>query len=141
MPIDLSKVTVFLVLCMHLMYVFLLMSSPTGQYSQAYLKQRQDSQPVKIHCLYHTCMLSYTWSTTLPLRAAALMQATSQANSQVSLPVQVLFMCTANVLDTIPGPLLDRMEVSGAPHVWVAVQHLSSAWHGPVVEGPDCIEC
>lgn len=24
---------------------------------------------------------------------------------------KILFMCTANVLDTIPGPLLDRMEI------------------------------
>jgi len=27
----------------------------------------------------------------------------------------VLFMCTANVLDSIPGPLLDRMEVPPPP--------------------------
>ena len=25
--------------------------------------------------------------------------------------VQVLFICTANVIDTIPGPLQDRMEI------------------------------
>ena len=25
--------------------------------------------------------------------------------------MQILFLCTANVADTIPGPLLDRMEV------------------------------
>ena len=25
--------------------------------------------------------------------------------------LQVLFLCTANVTDTIPGPLLDRMEI------------------------------
>ena len=30
---------------------------------------------------------------------------------------KVLFMCTANVLDTIPGPLRDRMEVRATPRV------------------------
>ena len=28
---------------------------------------------------------------------------------------KVLFMCTANVLDPIPQPLLDRMEVRAGP--------------------------
>lgn len=27
------------------------------------------------------------------------------------MPLQVLFVCTANVVDMIPSPLLDRMEV------------------------------
>lgn len=29
----------------------------------------------------------------------------------VSPPVKVLFICTANVIDTIPEPLRDRMEM------------------------------
>ena len=36
----------------------------------------------------------------------------SSLPSLLPLPIsQVLFICTANVVDTIPGPLQDRMEV------------------------------
>ena len=41
---------------------------------------------------------------------------------------RVLFMCTANVLDSIPGPLLDRMEVRApgpftTPQAKIYVEH------------------
>lgn len=29
----------------------------------------------------------------------------------LSVPIKVLFICTANVIDTIPEPLRDRMEM------------------------------
>src|SRR5437667_8039134 len=60
---------------------------------------------------------------------------------------KVLFICTANVLDTIPPPLLDRMEVmelggySEADKVEIAVRHLipkQTEEHG--VKWPEQIE-
>jgi ATP-dependent Lon protease len=60
---------------------------------------------------------------------------------------KVLFICTANVLDTIPPPLLDRMEVmelqgySEADKVEIAFRHLvpkQTEEHG--VKSPDQIE-
>ena len=60
---------------------------------------------------------------------------------------KVLFICTANVLDTIPPPLLDRMEVmelqgySEAEKVEIAFRHLvpkQTQEHG--VHSPDQIE-
>jgi ATP-dependent Lon protease len=60
---------------------------------------------------------------------------------------KVLFICTANVLDTIPPPLLDRMEVmelqgySEAEKVEIAFRHLvpkQTQEHG--VQSPDQIE-
>jgi ATP-dependent Lon protease len=60
---------------------------------------------------------------------------------------KVLFICTANVLDTVPPPLLDRMEVlelqgySEEEKIQIAVRHLISKQtdeHG--IKAPDQIE-
>lgn len=41
----------------------------------------------------------------------ACLHSTSQAPLLIFVPMQVLFICTANVTDTIPEPLRDRMEM------------------------------
>jgi ATP-dependent Lon protease len=60
---------------------------------------------------------------------------------------KVLFICTANVLDTVPPPLLDRMEVlelqgySEEEKIQIAVRHLitkQTEEHG--IKSPDQIE-
>lgn len=54
--------------------------------------------------------------------------------SLLLIPIQVLFICTANVTDTIPEPLRDRMEminISG----YVAQEKLAIAEVAP----PPCL--
>ena len=69
-----------------------------------------DTQQTSPHVLWH--QLEHNFDRTIQATAEFFPRFLEfKKKNRLALSSQVLFICTANITDTIPGPLKDRMEI------------------------------